>query len=383
MQAVILAGGEGSRLRPLTYSRPKALIPIANRPIIGHVIDALISNNIRDITVVVGYRKEQVIRYLNTLEIPVNVVVQEKQLSTANALLCARHEVKGRFLLLPGDNYISAASIAKIKDVDRGILFAEHPEPTHYGVVSMRDGYVRCIREKPENSLGYNVSTGVFMTSTDIFDDLEDQDLPEIVNERIRDGMKVRAVHAEEWWDAAYLWNLLRMNTAVLKSIRPGIAGRVSREAVISGKVSIGKGTTIGPNSTIIGPVIIGEDCTIGPNTCILPDTSIGSRVRIGPFTSLGNALIMDDVTIGSHSSCIDIVVGEGTELADHNSTVTGEHTFEEDGKIVRGDFGAIIGDRAKSAPFTVFRHCIAGNSVSIEEGRTITGMLPDHTVVR
>ena len=96
MQAVILAAGEGMRVRPLTRSRPKAMIPIANRPIIDYVIHSLVRNGIRDITVVVGYKKEQVIRYLNGLDLPVRVVVQERQLGTAHALKCAGHEVSGR-----------------------------------------------------------------------------------------------------------------------------------------------------------------------------------------------------------------------------------------------------------------------------------------------
>ena len=86
MQAVILAAGEGSRLRPLTRSKPKAMLPVANRPIIEYVIDALLENGIRDIVVVVGYRKEDVIRHLNRLDAPIQVVVQERQLGTADAL---------------------------------------------------------------------------------------------------------------------------------------------------------------------------------------------------------------------------------------------------------------------------------------------------------
>ena len=79
MQAVILAAGEGRRVRPLTWSRPKAMIPVANQPIIAYTIDALVTNGIRDIIVVVGYRKEHVTRFLNQLDLPIDVVVQEKQ----------------------------------------------------------------------------------------------------------------------------------------------------------------------------------------------------------------------------------------------------------------------------------------------------------------
>jgi len=86
MQAVILAAGEGRRVRPLTWSRPKAMIPVANQPIIAYTIDALVTNGIRDIIVVVGYRKEHVTRFLNQIDLPIEVVIQEKQLGTAHAL---------------------------------------------------------------------------------------------------------------------------------------------------------------------------------------------------------------------------------------------------------------------------------------------------------
>ena len=111
MQAVILAAGEGKRVRPLTRSRPKALLPVANRPIIEYVIEALLKNGIRDIVVVVGYRKEQVIRSLNEVNVPITIVVQNKQLGTAHALNCAKSHITGDFLLLPGDNYIDPLSI--------------------------------------------------------------------------------------------------------------------------------------------------------------------------------------------------------------------------------------------------------------------------------
>ena len=97
MQAVILAAGEGKRVRPLTWSRPKAMIPVANRPIIEYVIDALVKNGIRDIIVVVGYRKEQVIRFLNQLDIPIEVVVQDKQTGNGTCTPAGQRKNQRRF----------------------------------------------------------------------------------------------------------------------------------------------------------------------------------------------------------------------------------------------------------------------------------------------
>ena len=383
MQAVILAGGEGSRLRPLTLSRPKAMIPVANRPIIDYVIRALAANGIRDITVVVGYRKEHVIRYLNRCDIPIRVVVQEKQLGPAHALRCAEAEISGNFILLPGDNYIDAASIGKIKNEPSSLLIKEHPYPSNFGVVSLRNGFVEEIVEKPSESPRFTVSTGIYHLDRNVFDYLDGREIPDAIGAMIGAGYRFRAVPADQWHDAVYPWDLLGINSRILKSVPPRKSGTINGMSKIQGIVRIGEGTEIGPNSTILGPVIIGESCDIGPNTCIMPNTSIGSRVRIEPFTYLENSILMDDVRIGSHSRCVDAVVGEGARLANQTTIRTGNYRFEVDGKLFGGKFGAILGDRVTSAPFTVLHHCLVGNYVSIEEGRTISGNIPDHVVVK
>ncbi|MEI8331476.1 MAG: sugar phosphate nucleotidyltransferase, partial [Methanomicrobiales archaeon] len=169
MQAVILAAGEGVRVRPLTSGRPKAMIPVANHPISGYVIDALVKNGIREIVVVVGYRKEQVTRFLNQLAVPIEVVVQEKQLGTAHALQCAESKIHGDFLLLPGDNYIDPQSIARIKGIPNAILVKEHSNPSNFGVVLLKDGYISSIMEKPAHAPSFMVSTGIYSLTKDFF----------------------------------------------------------------------------------------------------------------------------------------------------------------------------------------------------------------------
>jgi NDP-sugar pyrophosphorylase family protein len=198
-----------------------------------------------------------------------------------------------------------------------------------------------------------------------------------------QEGLKVRAIQAEQWHDAIYPWDLLRINSQSLSDISPKKGGRLSKGVSISGPVHIGDEVTIGPNTIIQGPAVIGDNCEIGPNTVIMPNTSIGPGVRIEPFTYIGNTILMEDVRIGSHSRCIDSVVGAGTRFADHTTTNTGLCVMEDDGKLIKGKFGVVVGDRVSSAPFTVFNHCLVGNSVSIEEGKMIRKNIPDHVVVR
>jgi UDP-N-acetylglucosamine diphosphorylase/glucosamine-1-phosphate N-acetyltransferase len=383
MQAVILAAGEGKRVRPLTRSRPKALLPVANRPIIEYVIEALLKNGIRDIIVVVGYRKEQVIRFLNELDVPITVVVQDKQLGTAHALNCAKSHITGDFLLLPGDNYIDPHSIGRIKDIRNAMLIKDHPSPSNFGVVLLKDGLVTRIIEKPEHSPSFMVSTGIFSLTKDFFSYISENNITDVVSSMLAAGERLQAVVAEDWQDAIYPWDLLKMNLRLLKDLPEARDGSISRQTIIHGPVKIGKGSTIGPNTVISGPVIIGNDCEIGPNCCIMPNTSIGSRVKVEPFTLMGKAIVMDDTSIGSHSRIIDTVIGQGCRLADHSTITSSASLMNIEGVVIKPEFGAVFGDQVIAGPFTIFNNCIVGNNVSIEGGsRIISRILQDESKV-
>lgn len=384
MQAVILAAGEGTRVRPLTKSRPKGLIPVANRPIIEYAIQALHEAGIREIIVVVGYRREQVTRFLNELDPSIEVIVQEKQLGTAHALKCAEPLVRGNFLLLPGDNYIDPVSVATIAKTENAMLVKDHPNPSNFGVVIIRNGLVTEIVEKPEHSPSFTVSTGIFSLTRDIFRYIKSNDLTETIDCMIADGGKIQAVNAEDWQDALYPWDLIRMNERLLSGIAPEKNGTIHKSALIQGAVSIGKGVTIGPYTVITGPVVIGKDSEIGAHCCIMPNTSIGARGNIEPFSYIGNALIMDDVSLGSHSRVTDSVIGEGVRLSDHMGIGSRESVIEIAGYLVKAEFGAIIGDQVSASAFSTIRGSIIGNGVTIgHQQRDLSGVIiPDNTLV-
>ncbi|MDD1687670.1 bifunctional sugar-1-phosphate nucleotidylyltransferase/acetyltransferase [Methanoregula sp.] len=383
MQAVILAAGEGRRVRPLTRSRPKAMIPVANRPIIEYVIEALVKNGIRDIIVVVGYRKEQVTRYLNQMDIPVDVVVQNKQLGTGHALLSAESKIHDNFLVLPGDNYIDPSSIARIKDIPNAMLVKEHQNPSNFGVVMLHEDHVTNIVEKPAHAPSFMVSTGIYSLTREVFGHIRENNLTDAISSLIKSGVKIQGIPADDWQDAIFAWDLLKMNRRLLPTISPSRDGSASRQTIIQGAVRIGKGTTIGPNTVITGPVVIGNDCVIGPNCCILPNTSIGSRVKIEPFTIIGESIIMDDTVIGSHSRIIDTVTGERCILADHTSTWTTSGILDFEGLAVRSEFGAILGDSITCGPFSIMKNSMIGNSVTIEGRASLSSRyIPDNSTV-
>jgi glucose-1-phosphate thymidylyltransferase len=264
------------------------------------------------------------------------------------------------------------------------MLVKEHPSPSNFGAVVLHNGFVTDIIEKPEHSPSFTVSTGIFSLTKGIFRYIRGNDLPDAMVSMIAAGVRLKAVDAEDWQDALYPWDLIRMNERLLCGITPEKNGAVSKSAIIQGAVSIAKGATIGPYTVITGPVAIGKDTEIGAHCVVTSDTSIGARGNIEPFTYIGNALIMDDVSIGSHSRITDSVIGEGTKLGDHTGIGTSHSVIEIEGHLVRADFGAVIGDEAEMASHTIVGGSIIGNGVTIGPGnKVIPGtFIPDDSMV-
>lgn len=385
MQAVILAGGEGKRLRPLTHSRPKVLIPLANRPIIGHVIQSLIRAGIRDIVVVVGYRREQVIRYVNEFHPGIRVVIQDRQLGTAHALACARDYITGNFLVLPGDNYIDENSVRAIMDAKPdAMLIKEHTDPSNFGVVTIHQGRVTRIVEKPVSADRLTVSCGIYHFQAEMIHNIRYKTLTEEVMARINGKNNMYAIEATDWQDAIYPWGLITLNSKLLSGIQQNKEGTISSQAIISGSVIIGKGSFIGPFTQITGPVVLGEYTDVGSHCSIGPECSIGSRTIIEPYTSVKSSLIMNDCHIGSHSQLSCAVIGDGCTLSDHTSVSPRSGTLIIDEHPMITTFGVIMGDGVFSGPFVMFENSIIGNCSTIEGGKIILSsrIIPDRGLV-
>src|SRR4030042_1021823 len=140
MQAIILAAGEGPRLRPFTMSKPKVMLPIGNKPILAYVVKALVENGLMDIIMVVGYKKERIMSFFgdgSKFGAKITYVVQEKQLGTAHALLYVKNMVKEDFVLVAGDNIVDKETISRIiqHDNNPSVLVTESELPSKYGVI--------------------------------------------------------------------------------------------------------------------------------------------------------------------------------------------------------------------------------------------------------
>ena len=388
-QAVILAAGEGQRLRPFTVNRPKVMLFIAGKPMLQYTVEALAKNGIRDIVLVVGYHKEQIFDYMGSGEqfgVNITYVTQEKQLGTAHALAQAKGVIKNDFLVLPGDNLIEADTIARFARAKPNAMLIKRVEnPAGYGVVILDHGTVKEVVEKPEVVGSNIVSTGIYAFTTDIFDFIEPElGLPDVLNKMIAQGRVIKTEETDgTWLDVIYPWDILNLNDAILRQIQDNVSGTIEAGVALKGHVSVGKDTVIRSNSYIDGPAVIGESCSIGPNVCILPATSIGNNVVISPFTMIKNSVIGDDVTIGACCTIEDSVIDKGCTIKGHFTACSGQAEVRVDGERHTVNVGAMLGEGCSLGNNVAAQPgVIVGNYCLVQAMKLLSGRLPDRSLV-
>jgi glucose-1-phosphate thymidylyltransferase len=388
-QAVILAAGEGQRLRPFTVGRPKAMLSIADKPILQFIVEALARNGIRDIIFVVGYRKEQVYDYMGSGEqfgVNITYVTQERQLGTAHALSKVREMVEDEFLVLSGDNLIEAPTIADFAGIEpEAVLVKRVSDPVRYGVVNIDGGTVKGIVEKPKEAGSNMVNTGIYAFTRDVFKFTEAVlDIPDALNNMIAEGYSIKALETGgTWLDIVYPWDIISLNHAILQNIESGLGGTIEDSVSMKGKVMIGDDTVIRAGSCIYGPVVIGTGCDIGPHVCIMPSTSIGDNVVISSFTQVKNSVIGNDVSLGPGCFVSDSVIDKGCVIKGRFTALGGQSEVRINGESPSINIGVIMGEDCKvDSNVTAQPGAIVGNSCQIQMLKMISGRLPDRSLV-
>jgi glucose-1-phosphate thymidylyltransferase len=397
MKAVILAAGEGSRLKPFTATRPKVMIPVGNRPILEYVINALQDSGIIDIVMVVGYKREKIMDYFGDgHKWGVNIVYVEQfqQLGTAHALRQVSHAINDRFLVVNGDTIIDASAIKEIIRVSSGdaaMLTVTVDKSQSYGVVKSQNNLVQAILEKPRGEeVSKVVNAGVYSFSPIIFNFLESMDISErgeyeitdTIRKMLSENYSVKAVHTgAPWLDALYLWNLLDMNISTLAKRKPEIRGTVEENVHLIGSVSLGENSVIRSGSYIVGPVDIGDNCDIGPNSVILPSTSIGSNCTIDPFTRISNSIVMNNVKVHSFANVSSSIIGEGVILGSGFISESGEAKMDIEDMLLKANMGTAIGDNTVIASRVIVKPGkVLGTRCKIGSGAIIRENIPENT---
>ncbi len=386
-QAVVLAAGEGERLRPFTASKPKVMIKVANKPILQYVVEALERNGIRRIIFVVGYKKEKIMDYFEdgkALGVEIEYVFQKHLLGTGDALKQAENKTDERFLVLSGDNVIEEDTISDFELLDvseneNAILIKAHKDVSKYGVVIVKNGLVKDIIEKPSEEISNLVNTGIYAFEKEIFEFLEGE-LTSGLLSMIHQGKPVKACETHGvWLDAVYPWDILSLNDIVLRENPAKVEGKIEHGVTIDGRVSIGKNSVIRANSYVKGPVIIGENCEIGPNACIFPSTSIGNDVTISAFTEIKNSVLTDMVKIGSFSSIHDSIFDMGSYAEGGFIARSEEADIEIGGEYHRVKVGSMVGESCEIGSNVIaYPGTILGNRCKIKSMKELSGKIPD-----
>ena len=388
-QAIILAAGEGQRLKPFTASKPKVMISIGNKPILQYVVEALALRGIRNIVIVVGYKKEQVLDFFGSgeqFDVQIQYVVQGQQLGTAHALKQAQDLAQDKFLVLSGDNIVDHDAIASLVNAPPNTILAKQQEnATKYGVIIARDGVVKEIVEKPKEAMTQLVNTGIYVFTRDIFEFIDRElEVPSVLQKMIGQGCEIRVQDTQGiWLDVVYPWDILKLNSMVVGKVPPGIGGTIENSVTIKPPVSIGKDSIIRGNSYIVGPVVIGENCEIGPGAFILPVTTIGDNVSIRSSTEIWNSVIGNGVEIGSGSTVHDSVIDKGCTIGMHLIARSGQAEIKVEGEYHQVEMGAMIGEHSTIGDMVIVEPGVAiGTHSRIKGLKVLNEDIPDRSLV-
>ena len=351
--AVVLAAGEGTRLRPLTHNRPKPMLPAANRPILEYVFDSL-AETVDHIVVVVGYKRDRVQGQFGPSYrgVDLTYVHQGKQLGSGHALLQAREAVDEPTLVLNGDRVIDTHIVEDVVEAfeaegDPTMAVLERPETSQYGAVSLHGEEVVELVEKPDTDQYRLINAGVYAFPPSVFEAVAATDreagelaLTDTLVETIERG-RIRGVRTEGMWvDATYPWDLLAVAEEVLA--RSHVGGRERAEGV-----HVDADALVHESAVLQPPVVVGPDCEVGPGTVLGPNVALGQNVTVAANATVRRSVLDADTRVEAGSTLIDAVTGQDVFLG-AGTTVPGGPADVRVGREVFPDqqLGAVLADR-------------------------------------
>jgi len=413
MKAVILAAGEGTRLRPITSSKPKPMIKISGKPILEHIINSLSYSEITEVIIVTNYKGEVIQQYFKDRKLDnlkISFKKQEKMIGTGNALGITESMINEDFILVYGDLLFSPNALKKIihifktKKLDGVIAVIPVKNPEKYGIIEIeKNQKIKRIIEKPDsnNAPSNLANAGLYIFSKEIFKKIKqlkpsirgEYELTDAISQFIKDGKQIEAVKIsdKDWIDISRPWDLLEANKWILKRLNHKILGTVEEGAQLIGPVTVAANAKIRSGVYIQGPAFIDEGSDIGPNCYIRPYTSIGKNVRIGNACEIKNTIIMDKTHVGHLSYVGDSILCENCNLG--AGTIIANYRFDAksvkmkvQNKILdsgRRKLGAILGDNVKTGIHSILLPGVkVGNNSWIGVNYVVERDIPANTYV-
>jgi glucose-1-phosphate thymidylyltransferase len=353
MKGLILSGGKGTRLYPITYTRAKQLVPVANKPILFRVIEAIRDAGITEIGIVVGDTAKEIKETVGPGKrwgVKITYIPQKEPLGLAHAVKISRDYLgDDRFVMFLGDNVIQGGISGLIREFETShyncqIVLTAVDNPSSYGVAELDPETQRIIRlvEKPRNPPSNLALVGIYMFDQHVWEAVAaikpswrgELEITDAIQYLVDKGYMVHPYIHKGWWiDTGEPGEMLEANDMVLDEVIPTIEGYVDRESQINGKVTIEKGAEI-INSRIRGPAIIGEDTRI-----------VNSYV--GPFTSIYHHVLIENSEIEhsmvlENSKILDIPYRIEDSLIGRDSEITRSPIKPKALKVTLGDHSKV-----------------------------------------
>ncbi len=363
MKAVILAAGEGKRMHPLTFTRPKTMVHCAGKPLLWHVLHEAKKAGVSEALVIVKYRKEKIEEYFsegrNNPGLKLEFVEQGGKYGTGAALLSAKGKMSGNFLVIAGDLITEAGAIRKVIEAHEGgitVAAKKVEQPKHYGVFEVQDGKITRVEEKVENPRGNLANISIYVMDEGVFAKLEEI-TPSLRGEYELTDVLIGAKCVEVdgfWMDVAYPWNLFDAQEHLLQKMEAN-TGKVENSTV-KGKLIMEEGAKIFDSYVDEGMHYIGTGTKIGPHSYLRGNNSIGRNCEIGESTTIKNSILFDNVKAKHLSYIGDSVIGEGvnfgagTQIANFRFDESVVSALTEQGWVNTGrkKFGTVVGDGVK-----------------------------------
>lgn len=384
MKAVLLAAGEGVRLKPITSTRPKHLIKVAGKPILQYCLESVKNAGLTEAVIVTHYMAEAIEEYFGNGEnfgLKLSYVQQKAMLGTGNAAAVAEPYVDDLLVLVYGDllfapNVIDeAVKTFKAKKPDAVISVVPVDKPENYGIIEFDGEKVKRIMEKPaaKKAPSELANAGVYVLTKEIFGKIKktkasvrgELELTDALTLLAKEGKTVLAskIPKDDWFDVGRPWDLLDANNWALKRMKPEILGNVEQGAHIFGNVTVAESARIRAGAYIEGPCFIDEECDVGPNCRIRPGSSLGRNVHVGNACEIKNSILMDGTKVGHLSYVGDSILGEKCNLG--AGTLIGNLRLD-DGSVQmmvkdklfntgRRKLGAVLGDNVKTGINALF----------------------------
>jgi len=348
LKGIILHGGAGTRLRPLTFTGPKQLIPVANKPISQYVLEDLLEAGIHDVAIVLGnIYPEKVKEYYgdgSRFGANVTYIHQGEPKGIAHAVkLCEVFVGDDKFVVYLGDNLIKGgiANFTKRFDENKGldamILLTQVKDPGRFGVAKFNNsGRIVELIEKPREPPSNFALAGIYFFSSLIFEMISDLkpswrgelEITEAIQKLLNKGANVTHDIIQGWWkDTGKAEDILEANRLVLDELKSAFSGTVEDDASLQGRIGMGKGSVVRKGALIRGPVIVGENTTIESPVYLGPYTSVGSNCII-KRGAIENSIIMDGCEVDVDDRIVDSLIGAGSRVASTGSNMPRGRSF-------------------------------------------------------